>query len=88
MSNRNFNKIFWGGLILASVFLTGCGTAKAGIGKVFVELIEVGIKGAVKNSDSVLKGASRSPDNALPALGRATVRGVSRSSDSDRERSY
>ena len=88
MSNRNLKKICWGGLILASVFLTGCGPAQAGIGKVFGELIEAGIKGAAKNGDSVLKGASRSSDNAFPALGRATVRGASRSYDSDRERSY
>ena len=58
------------------------------IGKVFVELIEAGIKSAAKNSDKVIKGASRSSDNVLPALGRATVRGASRSYDSDRERSY
>ena len=88
MSNRNLKKICWGGIILASVFLTGCGPAKAGLGKVFVELIEAGVKNAAKNSDKVLKGASRSSDNALPALGRATVRGTSRSYDSDRERSY
>tara|TARA_Y100001970_G_scaffold198669_1_gene241679 strand:+ start:5292 stop:5603 length:312 start_codon:yes stop_codon:yes gene_type:complete len=88
MSNLNLKKQFWCGLILASVFLTGCGPAKAGIGKVFVELIQVGIKSAVKNSDQVLKGTSRSFDNVLPTLGRATVRGASRSYDSDRERSY
>ena len=88
MSNLNLNKICWGGLILASVFLTGCGPAKAGLGKVFVELIEAGIKSAAKNSDKVIKGTSRSSDNVLPALGRATVRGASRSYDSDRERSY
>ena len=88
MSNRNLKKICWGGIILASVFLTGCGPAKAGLGKVFVELIEAGIKSAGKNSDQFLKGASRSSDNALPALGRATVRGASSSYDSDRERSY
>ena len=88
MSNSNLKKICWSGLILASVFLTGCGPAKAGIGKVFVELIQVGIKSAVKNSDQVLKGTSRSFDNVLPTLGRATVRGASRSYDSDRERSY
>jgi len=88
MSSSNLKKICWSGLILASVFLTGCGPAKAGIGKVFVELIEAGIKSAAKNSDKVIKGASRSSDNVLPALGRATVRGASRSYDSDRERSY
>ena len=88
MSNSNLKKICWSGLILASVFLTGCGPAKAGLGKVFFELIEAGVKSAAKNSDKVLKGASRSSDNALPALGRATVRGASRSYDSDRERSY
>ena len=88
MSNSNLKKICWSGLILASVFLTGCGPAKAGLGKVFVELIEAGVKSAAKNSDKVLKGASRSSDNAFPALGRATVRGASRSYDSDRERSY
>ena len=88
MSNSNLKKICWSGLILASVFLTGCGPAKAGIGKVFAEVIEAGIKSAARNGDSVIKGASRSSDNALPALGRATVRGASRSYDSDRERSY
>ena len=88
MSNLNLNKIFSVGLLLASVFVTGCGPAKAGLGKVFVELIEVGIKSAAKNSDKVIKGASSSSDNVFPALGRATVRGASRSYDSDRERSY
>ena len=88
MSNLNLNKICCVGLLLASVFVTGCGPAKAGLGKVFAELIEAGIKGAAKNGDSVLKGASRSSDNAWPALGRASVRGAARSYDSDRERSY
>ena len=56
MSNSNLKKICWSGLILASVFLTGCGPAKAGLGKVFVELIEAGIKSAAKNSDKVIQG--------------------------------
>ena len=88
MSNRNLKKICLGGLILASVFLTGCGPAQAGIGKVFGELIEVAIKSVAKNSDSLLKGASRSSDNALPTLGRATLRGAARSYDWNRERIY
>ena len=88
MSNLNLNKICCVGLLLASVFVTGCGLAKAGLGKVFAELIEAGIKGAAKNGDSVLKGASRSSDNAFPALGRATIKGVSRSHDSARKSSH